>query len=102
MKETAKSLFAGALILLCSFVSNALPLVWRADWPDAKPVETLVHRGTDIELQPQWRINKEIADTNGWTFSTFCQTNAVGPWFGPLPGAFSLTQTTSALPSTTS
>lgn len=88
MKKTVKSLFAGALILLCSFVSNALPLVWRADWPDAKPVETLVHRGTDIELQPLWRINKEIADTNGWTFTTFCQTNAVGPWFGPLPGAF--------------
>ena len=87
MKETAKSLFTGALILLCSFVSNALPLVWRADWPDAKPVETLVHRGTDIELQPLWRINKEPADTNGWTFTTFCQTNAVGPWFGPLPGA---------------
>lgn len=84
---TAKSLFAGALIFLCSASATALPLVWRADWPDAKPVETLVHRGTDIELQPLWRINKEPADTNGWTFTTFCQTNAVGPWFGPLPGA---------------
>ena len=85
---TAKSLFAGALIFLCSASATALPLTWRADWPDAKPVETLVHRGTDIELQPLWRINKEPADTNGWTFTTFCQTNAVGPWFGPLPGAF--------------
>lgn len=88
MKEFVKSLFAVALILLCNASASALPLVWRADWPDAKPVETLVHRGTDIELQPLWRINKEIADTNGWTFTTFCQTNAVGPWFGPLPGAF--------------
>lgn len=85
---TAKSLFAWALIFLCSASATALPLTWRADWPDAKPVETLVHRGTDIELQPLWRINKEPADTNGWTFTTFCQTNAVGPWFGPLPGAF--------------
>lgn len=84
---TAKNLLAGALIFLCSASATALPLTWRADWPDAKPVETLVHRGTDIELQPLWRINKEPADTNGWTFTTFCQTNAVGPWFGPLPGA---------------
>ena len=67
--------------------ASALPLPWRADWPDAKPVETLVHRGTDVELQPTWFINKAAADTNGWTFTTFCQTNAVGPWFGPLPGA---------------
>ena len=84
----AKKLFAIALITLCSASADALPLVWRADWPDAKPVETLVHRGTDIELQPTWFINKEAADTNGWTFTTFCQTNAIGPWFGPLPGAF--------------
>ena len=84
----AKKLFAIALITLCSASANALPLVWRADWPDAKPVETLVHRGTDIELRPLWRINKEPADTTGWTFTTYCQTNAVGPWFGPMPGAF--------------
>jgi len=81
--------FAVLMAALCTAsTAAALPLVWRADWPDAKPVETLVHRGTDIELQPQWFINKEPADTNGWTFTTFCQTNAVGPWFGPLPGAF--------------
>ena len=81
--------FAVLLAAICTAsTASALPLVWRADWPDAKPVETLVHRGTDIELQPLWRINKEPADTNGWTFTTFCQTNAVGPWFGPLPGAF--------------
>ena len=80
--------FAVLLAAICTASpASALPLVWRADWPDAKPVETLVHRGTDIELQPLWRINKEPADTNGWTFTTFCQTNAVGPWFGPLPGA---------------
>lgn len=80
--------FAVLLAAICTAsTASALPLVWRADWPDAKPVETLVHRGTDIELQPLWRINKEPADTNGWTFTTFCQTNAVGPWFGPLPGA---------------
>jgi len=83
-----RSALAAALITLCSASANALPLTWRADWPDAKPVETLVHRGTDIELQPTWFINKAAADTNGWTFTTFCQTNAVGPWFGPLPGAF--------------
>ena len=77
------------MVELCSTCPlHALPLTWRADWPDAKPVETLVHRGTDVELQPLWRINKEPADTNGWTFTTFCQTNAVGPWFGPMPGAF--------------
>ncbi len=81
--------FAVLLAAICTAsTASALPLVWRADWPDAKPVETLVHRGTDIELHPLWRINKEPADTNGWTFTTFCQTNAVGPWFGPLPGAF--------------
>lgn len=79
--------FAVLIAALCTAsTAIALPLVWRADWPDAKPVETLVHRGTDIELQPLWRINKEPADTNGWTFTTFCQTNAVGPWFGPMPG----------------
>lgn len=91
VNHTAKKLFALFAIVLISFCSasvNALPLTWRADWPDAKPVETLVHRGTDIEFQPQWYINKEAANTNGWTFTTFCQTNAVGPWFGPLPGAF--------------
>lgn len=78
------------LLAICtlSHSASALPLVWRADWPDAKPVETLVHRGTDVELQPTWFINKTAADTNGWTFTTFCQTNAVGPWFGPMPGAF--------------
>ena len=81
--------FAVLMAALCTAsTAPALPLVWRADWPDAKPVETMVHRGTDIELQPQWRINKEPADTTGWTFTTYCQTNAVGPWFGPLPGAF--------------
>ena len=81
--------FAVLMAALCTAsTANALPLVWRADWPDAKPVETLVHRGADIELQPTWYINKEAANTNGWTFTTYCQTNAVGPWFGPLPGAF--------------
>ena len=82
------TLVLATLATLATFAASALPLVWRADWPDAKPVETLVHRGTDVELQPQWRINKEPADTNGWTYTTFCQTNAVGPWFGPMPGAF--------------
>lgn len=90
ISNTNSNLGLATLVLatLATFTASALPLTWRADWPDAKPVETLVHRGTDIELQPLWRINKEIADTNGWTFTTFCQTNAVGPWFGPLPGAF--------------
>lgn len=88
LRLCVKISFAIVLTALCSSVANALPLVWRADWPDAKPVETLVHRGTDVELQPLWRINKQPADTNGWTFTTYCQTNAVGPWFGPLPGAF--------------
>lgn len=82
-----RSLIALATVLTAALCA-ALPLTWRADWPDAKPVETLVHRGTDVELQPTWFINKTAADTNGWTFTTFCQTNAVGPWFGPLPGAF--------------
>jgi hypothetical protein len=64
-------------------------LVWRADWPGSKPVETLVHRGTDIEFQPQWYINGELANSTNWTFTTFVQTNsqATGEWFGPLPGA---------------
>lgn len=89
MKRICNLAAAALMTALCAAnTASALPLVWRADWPDAKPVETLVHRGTDIELQPLWRINKEPADTNGWTFTTFCQTNAVGPWFGPLPGAF--------------
>lgn len=81
--------FATALILLCSLAANALPLVWRADWPGSKPVETLVHRGTDIEFQPQWYINGELANSTNWTFQTFVQTNAqaTGEWFGPLPGA---------------
>ena len=81
--------FATALILLCSLAANALPLVWRADWPGSKPVETLVHRGTDIEFQPQWYINGEPANSTNWTFQTFVQTNAqaTGEWFGPLPGA---------------
>ncbi len=82
------TLVLATLATLATFAASALPLTWRADWPDAKPVETLVHRGTDVELRPLWRINKEPADTNGWTFTTFCQTNAVGPWFGPMPGAF--------------
>ncbi len=82
------TLALATLATLATLTSFALPLTWRADWPDAKPVETLVHRGTDVELRPLWRINKELADTNGWTFTTYCQTNAVGPWFGPLPGAF--------------
>ena len=82
-----RSLIALATVLTAALCA-ALPLTWRADWPDAKPVETLVHRGTDVELQPTWFINKAAANTNGWTFTTFCQTNAVGPWFGPMPGAF--------------
>jgi hypothetical protein len=79
-------LFA-AFILLCSLSASALPLTWRADWPDCRPVESLVHRGTDVELQPTWYINGAAAATNGWTFTTYVQTNAVGQWFGPLPGA---------------
>lgn len=84
-----KKTFAIALTILCSAAANALPLVWRADWPAAKPVETLVHRGTDIELQPQWYINGELVNSTNWTFTTFVQTNAqaTGEWFGPLPGA---------------
>ncbi|MBO7688821.1 MAG: hypothetical protein J6V72_20745 [Kiritimatiellae bacterium] len=64
-------------------------MVWRADWPGSKPIETLVHRGTDIELEPQWYINGEQAASTNWTFQTFVQTNnqATGEWFGPLPGA---------------
>ena len=89
MKRICNLAAAALMAALCTAsTASALPLTWRADWPDAKPVETLVHRGTDIELRPLWRINKELADTNGWTFTTYCQTNAVGPWFGPLPGAF--------------
>lgn len=84
-----KKTFAIALAILCSAAANALPLVWRADWPGSRPIETLVHRGTDIELQPQWYINGELAATSNWTFQTFVQTNnqATGEWFGPLPGA---------------
>ena len=84
-----KKPFAIALTILCSAAANALPLVWRADWPGSKPVETLVHRGTDIEFQPQWYINGELANSTNWTFTTFVQTNsqATGEWFGPLPGA---------------
>lgn len=83
--------FAVLMAALCTAgTASALPLVWRADWPDAKPVETLVHRGTDIELQPTWYINGELANSTNWTFQTFVQTNAqaTGEWFGPLPGAF--------------
>ena len=84
-----KPLFSAALITFLSVTANALPLVWRADWPGSKPVETLVHRGTDIEFQPQWYINGELANSTIWTFTTFVQTNAqtTGEWFGPLPGA---------------
>ena len=80
---------SAALITFLSVTANALPLVWRADWPGSKPVETLVHRGTDIEFQPQWYINGELANSTNWTFQTFVQTNAqaTGQWFGPLPGA---------------
>lgn len=79
-----------ALITLCGALTAtaALPLPWRADWPNCKPVEKLLHRGSDVALQPTFYINGLAADTNGWTFSTFVQTNAVGAWFGPLPGAF--------------
>ena len=49
--------FAVLMAALCTAsTAAALPLVWRADWPDAKPVETLVHRGTDVELLPAWYI----------------------------------------------
>lgn len=78
---------ATAFILLCSLSAPALPLPWRADWPDCKPVEKLVHRGTDIELQPTFYVNGQAADTTGWEFTTFVQTNCVGTWFGPFPGA---------------
>ncbi len=81
-------LLAIALILLCSTAANALPLEWRADWPDCKPVEKYVHRGTDIELQPTWYINGELADTTNWSYQVFVQTNnqATGSWFGPIAG----------------
>ena len=78
------------LFFAAAFNADAMPLKWRADWPGAKPVEALVHRGTDIELQPQWYINGEAAASTNWTFQTFVQTNsqAQAEWFGPLPGAF--------------
>lgn len=92
MREVAKRLrnftfYILHFTLLCSLSASALPLTWRADWPDCKPVESLVHRGTDVELQPTWYVNGAAAATNGWTFTTYVQTNAVGQWFGPLPGA---------------
>ena len=83
-----KIYLATALTLILTLSANALPLCWRADWPDCKPVEKLVHRGTDIELQPAWYINGTLATNTSWTLTTYVQTNAVGPWFGPLPGAF--------------
>ena len=78
------------LLSICtlSHSAAALPLVWRADWPDAKPVETLVHRGTDVELLPTWYIYGTPAASTNWTLTTYVQTNCVGQWFGPLPGAF--------------
>lgn len=82
-----KKAFAFAFLMLCASAANALPLAWRADWPDCRPVEKLVHRGTDVELQPTWYVNGAAADTNGWTLSTYVQTNCVGAWFGPIPGA---------------
>ena len=84
-----REFISAALITFLSVTANALPLVWRADWPGSKPVETLVHRGTDIEFQPQWYINGVLANSTNWTFTTFVQTNsqATGEWFGPLPGA---------------
>lgn len=83
-----KTYLATAFALLLTLSANALPLAWRADWPDCKPVEKLLHRGTDVELQPTFYLNGIAADTNGWAFSTYVQTNCVGQWFGPLPGAF--------------
>lgn len=82
--------FAVLMAALCTAsTASALPLEWRADWPDCKPVEKYVHRGTDVELQPTWYINGELADTTNWTYQVFVQTNnqATGEWFGPLPGA---------------
>lgn len=90
--ESVKCRVAAVALLmcgLCAALSAApLPLHWRADWPNCKPVEKLLHRGVDVALQPTFYINGLAADTNGWAFSTFVQTNAVGAWFGPLPGAF--------------
>lgn len=86
---TAFKLIALSAIALATADAKALPLVWRADWPGSKPVETLVHRGTDIELQPQFYVNREPVNSTNWIFTTFVQTNnqATGEWFGPLPGA---------------
>ena len=90
----ARAPVLSALLLLCGLCAaltapaSPLPLSWRADWPNCKPVEKLLHRGVDVALQPTFYINGSVADTNGWAFSTFVQTNAVGAWFGPLPGAF--------------
>ena len=83
-----------ALLLMCGLcaaltaAAAPLPLAWRADWPNCKPVEKLLHRGVDVALQPTFYVNGVAADTNGWNLTTYVQTNAVGPWFGPLPGAF--------------
>ena len=89
----ARAPVLSALLLmfgLCAALSAnaALPLPWRADWPNCKPVEKLLHRGVDVALQPTFYVNGLAADTNGWQLSTYVQTNAVGAWFGPLPGAF--------------
>ena len=85
---TAKNLLAIAFAALCSAAANALPLEWRADWPDCKPVEKLVHRGTDVELRPIWYVNGAMQATSNWTYSVYVQTNsqAAGEWFGPIPG----------------
>ena len=89
--ESEKCRVAAVAVLmfgLCAELSAALPLPWRADWPNCKPVEKLLHRGVDVALQPTFYINGSLADTNGWNLTTYVQTNAVGAWFGPLPGAF--------------
>lgn len=77
------------MALFCSVSASALPLEWRADWPDCKPVEKYVHRGTDVELKPTWYINGELAASSNWIFSVYVQTNrqAAGEWFGPIAGS---------------
>ena len=74
--KTIRSLALNTLLSAASFAPAApLPLVWRAEWPDAKVEQRSVHRGTDVALAPVWVVNGRPADTNGWTFSTCVSTN---------------------------
>jgi hypothetical protein len=81
-----------AIILCCSlalFGRAQVPFEWDAETSVALAASKEVYRGETVQLLPSWTTYGAAADTNGWTFTLYWQTNGMGSaWWTDTTNAF--------------